>query len=54
MKVGTWFVTLTKKLPTSDINIVTDENRRDWDCVYSVKKEMSWGLATINVHRKIK
>lgn len=53
-KVGTWFITLTKRLPTSDSNIVSDENRRDWEWVYSIKKEMSWGLATIHIHRKVK
>jgi hypothetical protein len=53
-KIGTWFVTLTKRLPTSDPLTVRDESKRDWDCVYSIKKYMSWGLATVNIHRKIK
>lgn len=54
MKKGSWIITLTKRLPTSDIKIVRNEKRREWDLVYSVKRHMSWGLATVNIHRKIK
>lgn len=38
MKVGSWMVTLTKKLPTSDPLITRDEDKRDWECVLSIKK----------------
>lgn len=54
MKKGSWILTLTKKLPASDPNIVRDDNKREWECVLSVKREMSWGLATVNAHRKIR
>jgi hypothetical protein len=53
MKKGTFMVTLTKKLPSSDPFVVRDEKRRDWECVYSIKKTMSWGLATVNIHKKV-
>ena len=41
-KKGSWLLTLTKKLPDSD-----------WDCVLSIKLKMSWGDATIHIHKKI-
>lgn len=50
MKVGSFMITLTKKLPTSDPLIIRDHSKRDWDCVYSIKKQMSWGVATVNIH----
>lgn len=54
MKKGSWFVTLTKKLPTADPVYVRDEERRDFECVMSVKMRMSWGKATVNIHQKIR
>lgn len=51
MKKGSWVLTLTKRLPSADIK---DESRREWDCVYSIKKQMSWGVATVNLHHKVK
>lgn len=54
MKKGSWMVTLTKKLPTSDPLFNREEDKRDWECVLSIKKIMSWGLATVHIHRKIK
>ena len=51
-KKGSWFVTLTKRLPTSDVKY--GEDKKEWNCELSIKLKMSWGLATINVHRKIK
>jgi hypothetical protein len=54
MKIGTFMVTLTKKLPTSDPLYTREEERRDWECVLSIKKLMSWGHATVHIHRKIK
>ena len=54
-KKGTWFLTLTKRLPTADDSLNRNgEDKRDWNCVLSIKLKMSWGLATINVHKKIK
>ena len=38
MKVGAFMITLTKKLPTSDPLIVRDLSKREWNCVYSIKK----------------
>lgn len=29
-------------------------NELEWECVMSIKREMSWGLATIHIQRKIK
>ncbi len=46
MKVGSWFVTLTKKLTQY-------ENSKDWELVLSIKRTMSWGQATVNIHKKI-
>lgn len=55
LKKGSWFLTITKRLPTSDNFLVTEEkDNRDWECVLSIKLAMSWGLATVNIHRKIK
>ena len=51
MKAGSWVVTLTKRLPSADVK---DETKREWECVYSIKKTMSWGVATVNIHHKIK
>ena len=38
MKKGSWMVTLTKKLPTADPLIVRDDDKRDWECVLSIKR----------------
>ena len=55
LKKGSWFITLTKRIPTSDESLKTEEkDDRDWDCVLSIKLQMSWGLATLNIHQKIK
>lgn len=53
MKIGSFLITLTKKLPTSDPNYIKDDTKRDWECLVSIKKFMSWGQATVNIHRKI-
>ena len=54
-KKGSWFVTLTKRLPTADDKLLTKSgDRRDWDCVLTKAMKMSWGIATIHVHKKIK
>ena len=56
LKKGSWFLTLTKRLPTADEQkyITEEKDDRDWECVLSVKLKMSWGLATVNIHRKLK
>lgn len=54
MKVGSWMITLTKKLPTADPLYTRNPEERDWECVMSVKMTMSWGYATVNVQRKVK
>ena len=54
MKIGTFLISLTKKLPTSDVNYFPDEKDRDWECILSIKLPMSWGPATVNVHKKTK
>jgi hypothetical protein len=64
LKKGAWMFTLTKKLPSAelDFSISDDEEllkettnqELEWECVLSVKREMSWGLATVHIQRKIK
>lgn len=54
MKVGAWMITLTKKLPSADPNYIKEEEKREWECLSSIKLEMSWGPATVNVQRKVK
>lgn len=54
MKKGSWMVTLTKKLPTSDPLMTRDDDKRDWECLLSIKRQMSWGIATVHIHRKTK
>ena len=53
-KKGSWFVTLTKRLPTADENLVTKSgDGREWECVLTKAMKMSWGVATIHVQKKI-
>ena len=42
---GTIFVTFTKKLPNLSDN---------WEYLEGFRRLMSWGIATIYIHRKIK
>jgi hypothetical protein len=44
LKKGTFFVTFTKKLPELSDN---------WEVCDGFRRLMSWGIATIYVHRKI-
>ncbi len=53
MKPGSFMITLTKKLPTADPYHIRDAAKREWECVYSIKKNMSWGLATVNIQRRL-
>ena len=53
-KKGTWFVTMSKKLPNAEkVNPgqPVDENLH-WEFILAVKLEMSWGKATVNLQRK--
>jgi hypothetical protein len=59
LKVGDWVFTLTKKLPSNfeeeESGEETEEiHTPDWECVMSIKREMSWGLATVHLQRKIR
>ena len=45
LKKGAWMFTLTKKIPTAEDFCESPE----WECVMSIKREMSWGLATIQI-----
>ena len=54
LKKGSWMFTLTKKLPSAELDFYTDEKDLEWECVMSIKREMSWGMATIHIQRKIK
>ena len=55
MRVGTWLVSLTELLPTARMAEDSDDEGapHEWTCVLSLKMPMSWGLATVNVQRKI-
>jgi hypothetical protein len=44
-KVGTFFVTFTKKLPMLSDN---------WIVYDSFRRLMSWGIATVYIHKKVK
>ena len=57
-------LTLTKKLPTAevedgmfdDLSSIESEftpDKNEWECVMSIKREMSWGMATVHIQRKI-
>jgi len=48
LKKGTWILTLTKKLPQPE-----EINTPIFECVMSIKRQMSWGLATVHIQRKI-
>jgi hypothetical protein len=52
LKKGTWMLTLTKKLPSCESGWI-EGKPAEWECVLSVKKAMSWGLATVHLQRKI-
>ena len=43
MKIGSWLLSVSKQLPEAN----------HWTCVLSVKLPMSWGDATVFVHKKI-
>ena len=45
LKIGTFFITFTKKLP---------ELSEKWSIQPGFRRVMSWGIATIYIHHKIK
>lgn len=45
VKVGTFIVTFTKRLPVSSEN---------WEVREGFRRLMSWGIATVYIHRRIK
>jgi len=45
LKPGTFFVTFTKKLPGLSEN---------WELRAGFRRLMSWGIATIYIHKKVK
>lgn len=51
LKKGTWMLTLTKRLPSAEVNDEETETPMplEWECVLSIKREMSWGQATIHI-----
>jgi len=53
LKKGSWAFTLTKRLPTSEPDFFSNPALQQWECVLSIKRDMSWGLATVHIHRKI-
>ena len=54
-KRGTWFVTMSKRLPHADkINAEGPPNPDlHWEFILAIKLQMSWGKATVNLQRKI-
>lgn len=54
-KKGTWFVTMSKRLPHTE----KVENGKplspdtQWEFIIAIKLMMSWGKATVNVQRKV-
>ena len=53
-KKGTWFVTMSKRLPHAEkINEnETPSNALHWEFILAIKLQMSWGKATVNLQRK--
>ena len=54
VKKGTWFVTMSKRLPHAE-KVTEGEPASDdlhWEFILAIKLEMSWGKATVNLQRK--
>ena len=51
---GTWFVTMSKKLPHARPyrENMPDNSTSHWDHIRSISLQMSWGIATANLHLK--
>jgi hypothetical protein len=67
LKKGSWMFTLTKKFPSAeddylevgeegDATSLSDRSAipNEWESVMSIKREMSWGMATVHIQRKIR
>ena len=55
-KKGTWFMTMSKRLPHSDKVLPFEEPRTEpfhWERILAVELLMSWGNATVNLQKKI-
>ena len=54
-KKGTWFITMSKKLPHAEKIQEGTEPGPDhhWEFILAIKLMMSWGKGTMNVQRKI-
>ena len=53
-KKGSWFVTMSKRLPNAE-KINPGEIPREnlhWEFILAIKLQMSWGKATVNLHKK--
>ena len=53
-KRGTWFITMSKRLPNVESYdpIKYPNNEFLWEYIMGVKLMMSWGMATVHLHRK--
>lgn len=53
-KKGTWMITLSNRLPHTDRLTAKAEETSEqaWVIVLGIKLNMSWGEATVNIHRK--
>ena len=53
-KKGTFFVTMSKRLPHAEKIGANDGAREDlhWEFILAIKLQMSWGKATVNLQRK--
>ena len=54
-KKGTWFVTMSKRLPHAEKIHQDAPSNPDlhWEFILAIKLQMSWGKATVNVQRKV-
>lgn len=53
-KKGTFFVTMSKRLPHAEKQDPDLPNPNlHWEFILAIKLKMSWGMATVNVQRKI-
>ena len=53
-KKGTWFATMSKKLPHVEFYGIAPNNQKKgqavhWEFILAVKLNMSWGPATVNL-----
>ena len=48
-KKGTWFLTMSKRLPHAEKLEDSNQDSLHWEFVLAIKLEMSWGKATVNL-----